>query len=314
MDVKAKKELIKVRKAVKRKLQMLKESMVGQNLLLQQAYQPITKSLLHLKSELGEEIKKELKPEVVNWSKVDIPASSTPIKIRKLDPSNAPATILQGPPSFLREESVYEVDPRRDDSEFEQLKKAYIDYINSSRFGEYLEEFDPLPRDYIEGIIKDYEGDRFNTDVVNPRLDKVRYEWDTNKFFIGDSEIDFDGSDVVIDGKFKYTGTVGLYEQLFKLSSEYPTSIKERRDYADILKRTGAVYNLRQQTTKPSKGGGLSLLTYNEKPIEYKYFDDVNELCDRLKLLVASQQAGNTNHENEMQSILEELRESNIIE
>lgn len=43
--------------------------------------------------------------------------------------------------------------------------------------------------------------------------------------------------------------------------------------------------------------------------IVYEYFDDPNELCERLRLLTASRAAGNTNHAQEINSIVEELRE-----
>lgn len=58
------------------------------------------------------------------------------------------------------------------------------------------------------------------------------------------------------------------------------------------------------------KGGMLHL---SNKPIDYIYYDDPNELVDRLKLLVASQLAGHTGHGNEIISIEEELREAKII-
>lgn len=45
----------------------------------------------------------------------------------------------------------------------------------------------------------------------------------------------------------------------------------------------------------------------------YTYWDDPNELVDRLRILLASQSAGHTGHENEMISIVEELREAKII-
>lgn len=42
---------------------------------------------------------------------------------------------------------------------------------------------------------------------------------------------------------------------------------------------------------------------------EYIYFDDPNELVDRLRLLYGSQEAGNNGHKNEINSIIEELLE-----
>lgn len=51
----------------------------------------------------------------------------------------------------------------------------------------------------------------------------------------------------------------------------------------------------------------------NENKPNYIYWDDPNELVDRLRLLMASQAAGHTNHNNEIISIIEELREAKII-
>lgn len=58
----------------------------------------------------------------------------------------------------------------------------------------------------------------------------------------------------------------------------------------------------------PSSGSGMW-----EGQSIYEYWDDPNELVDRLRLLHASTMAGHTGHENEMQSIIEELREADII-
>jgi hypothetical protein len=52
----------------------------------------------------------------------------------------------------------------------------------------------------------------------------------------------------------------------------------------------------------------------SNKPIDYVYWNDPNKLVNRLKLLVASQSAGHTSHSNEIVSVVEELREANIIE
>lgn len=49
-----------------------------------------------------------------------------------------------------------------------------------------------------------------------------------------------------------------------------------------------------------------------DKPI-FEYWNDPNELVDRLRLLIASTNAGHEGHENEIESIIEELREENII-
>lgn len=50
-----------------------------------------------------------------------------------------------------------------------------------------------------------------------------------------------------------------------------------------------------------------------EKQNIYEYWDNPNELVERHRLLYASANAGHTGHENEMLSIIEELREAGII-
>jgi len=54
-------------------------------------------------------------------------------------------------------------------------------------------------------------------------------------------------------------------------------------------------------------------MTLNDNVIDYVYWDDPNELVDRLRLLEALCQAGHNAHDNKMLSIIEELREAGII-
>lgn len=66
-------------------------------------------------------------------------------------------------------------------------------------------------------------------------------------------------------------------------------------------------------------GAGIKPIDFNFIPynvknrIVYEYFDDPNELCDRLRLLISSKMAGNSNHMQEINSIVEELRELKCI-
>jgi len=65
------------------------------------------------------------------------------------------------------------------------------------------------------------------------------------------------------------------------------------------------------------KGKGMlphTMLVSRGHKTDYVYWDDPNELVDRLQLLAASYQAGNKSHTNEIMSMLEELREAGLIE
>lgn len=55
------------------------------------------------------------------------------------------------------------------------------------------------------------------------------------------------------------------------------------------------------------KGVEKTFIPYTEN-IVYEYYDDPNELVDRLILLLSSKSAGNSNHDQEINSIVEELR------
>lgn len=87
------------------------------------------------------------------------------------------------------------------------------------------------------------------------------------------------------------------------------------------VEKVGGSGNMAAKRRLPSKkrgaGGkkllqGKSFIPYNSN-IVYEYYDDPNELCDWMRLLKSSQTAGNTNHTQEINSILEELYERKII-
>lgn len=71
--------------------------------------------------------------------------------------------------------------------------------------------------------------------------------------------------------------------------------------------------NFPEKLTKLKTGGYLPELKKYKSNTDYVYWDDPNELIERLKLLIASRNAGNDNHDNEIVSIIEELREAGII-
>ena len=54
-------------------------------------------------------------------------------------------------------------------------------------------------------------------------------------------------------------------------------------------------------------------MTLNKNKIDYIHWDDPNELVDRLRLLEALRQAGHNVNNNEILSIIEELREAGLI-
>ncbi|XP_044575219.1 uncharacterized protein LOC123259025 [Cotesia glomerata] len=151
------------------------------------------------------------------------------------------------------------------------------------------------------------------------------------ELYIGDSNISFANDTVTVKGK-NYPITQGLLELLFKKSPQDALVTQDdKKKYLDIVQRT----NTHRKNYDPSKsiykdssvkynkyitdfvikhGGQLpKFMIARKAPMDYVYWDDPNELVDRLKLLMASQAAGNPSHTNEIMSIIEELREAGVI-
>lgn len=153
-----------------------------------------------------------------------------------------------------------------------------------------------------------------------------------NGFHIGDCKVQFAGDELLIDSGDNFKLTKGLLELLF-MKSPNKTHISEhdKSVYKNIIlsthahkKRYAPDGSVRSKEKKFKNviadiinfktGRGLpNYLTLNDKKIDYVYWNNANELVERLRLLIASREAGNQSHSNEIISILEELREAGII-
>lgn len=168
-----------------------------------------------------------------------------------------------------------------------------------------------------------------------------------NNLMIGNKVIKLSNIDSMTDtlclisvGNRQYELTKGLKELLFEKSPDLKLiSETDKITYKDILEYTNVhkrEFSHKGQikgdrSTKYSKiikplfcsshidetetkiGSGLPKLKDNKMFTDFVYWDDPNELIERLKLLIASKEAGNNNHNNEIISIIEELREAGII-
>ena len=119
----------------------------------------------------------------------------------------------------------------------------------------------------------------------------------------------------------KYTHTIKPILQ--KIQRENEERQKQRDKQLRLIRQapTGQAPQGHGFQNNKVKGGHLEPLKVNlnykeftNNKFDYVYWDDPNELVDRLKVLVASSEAGNNSHNNEILSIVEELREAGIIE
>lgn len=103
--------------------------------------------------------------------------------------------------------------------------------------------------------------------------------------------------------------------ELLQLPYYNPASLHQRIFAKPMRRQTRSISlsGLNANTT----GRGMIDLTkkeFHNNSNNFVYWNDANELVSRLRLLVSSVSAGHTGHNNEILSIIEELREENIIE
>jgi hypothetical protein len=157
-----------------------------------------------------------------------------------------------------------------------------------------------------------------------------------NYWKLGDSVIDLDEGAIVVKNK-RFLYTPGFFELIFmKAPNNDLITNEDMKRYKDILeitsvhrkrdgsvktnkgfKYTNIISNLfppKTNTVASKRGKGIHFMNLlGDAKIDYRHWNDVNELVDRLRLLVMSKRAGHTGHDNEITAIVEELREAGAI-
>ncbi|XP_072743255.1 uncharacterized protein [Anoplolepis gracilipes] len=217
----------------------------------------------------------------------------------------------------------------------DEKEEAKDEELQTPEVQETLREyFGPLGQKYLGAL---FSGDK------NHEIDHVYgvYFDRKNELRLGNKQFNINKDDSIIIDDVRYIGTPGLYELIFKRipDDELYTRGDDLEKYKSILLVTNAhrrdydaqghlkgnrgykykhiIAPLMSLESKNTKfGGEISMpraMTLTNNMIDYVHWDDPNELVDRLRLLNASRQAGHNAHDNEIQSIIEELREAGII-
>lgn len=184
--------------------------------------------------------------------------------------------------------------------------------------------------------------DRYQTRALNNPTYFNIYQMN-RKSYIGNDEVKINNTQLTIKDKV-YSKTPGLMDLLMMMKPVSYTQ-KDLDTYKKIIVDTSChklnfdpnqriVRNLSEkyksiiQGLFPlQKGGGIDkricankflqsqfMIADKRKNNTYTYWDNPNELVERLRLLIASQSAGHTGHTNEIISIIEELKEAKIIQ
>ncbi|KYN02979.1 hypothetical protein ALC62_06184 [Cyphomyrmex costatus] len=192
--------------------------------------------------------------------------------------------------------------------------------------------YGPLGQRYLKAVLSGKKA--VNIDVV------YGVYFSDEGTMLGDKRITLNkNDDIIIDGQ-RYDRTPGLYELIFmKFPNESICTDDDVQTYKSILLITNAYrrgHNAGNQVlgNKGHKykniiaplvlskkvGTGIKekldlpcAMSLTDNKIDYVHWDDPNKLVDRFRLLEASRQAGHNGHDNEILSIIEELREAGLI-
>lgn len=310
------KDLIKTRQDLKRKFHSLKQGESDTKIFFEKTFSPITKPLNKIVSESDSKIKIE-KYEDDEHENRPI-KSSTPIKKnnrkklkneKKLLFKNADSSEEE---RFFSESSDLDLDEKQDIT-LENLENSKIN--NNSTFTEQLSMLEQ------NGKLDTLYGPHKNSDA---------------SWRFGDSALVLSNEKIHIGNK-SYLITPGLYQLLFYKNPQHydrseldiyerilldTNALRRNFDSNEQIKGTRAAKytNIIKKFLEKNKSKssvksheGFSLMNLNRQKTNYVFWDDPNELVSRLRLLIASKNAGNNNHNNEIISLIEELKEANII-
>lgn len=233
----------------------------------------------------------------------------------------------------LKEEPKLEMDDETPDDEvldetittpvgFRGLKRSALDVSSIANA-----TLPPPKRHEPLGMIEEQMSGPNADHTYGPRWDPER-----DSYFLGTQPLSSREGRLKI-GEHDFNATEGLLELIFKRNpSESDVTDADRDMYERVIKLTGL--NRRDHGTGSLLGGnsrkyqnvikpladrsggrtGGGLLRYEPSTkVRYRFYDDPDEICDRLRLLVGERRAGNDGVNGEILSIVEELRELGVI-
>lgn len=331
-------EIDRTRASIRKKHRALKTGKMEDEIALEKHFRPIVEPLKRIveSTERGEDKPLETTGEFVVKKKREreddkFAMGTTPQawKKQRTDRLNAtsdspPARPIEPRKLFEREEEEEDVfeTTRDDDDDSSSSVRQTLQTLHS--------QLGSLGRKYVDAF---YSDDR--------NIDKTFGVYFKNDgLMLGDKRFDINMDDSMIIDGVRYVGTPGLYELIFaKFPNDAVYTEDDKQIYKSILLTTNA-HRRNHSALNPimgnrghkykeiiaplvsgvnKKGAGVtkvpssSFMKLSDNKIDYVHWDDPNELVDRLKLLDASQRAGNNAHDNEIKSIVEELCEAGLI-
>lgn len=318
-DMELLEKLSKMRKVIRKKYQALKTGKMRAENILEETLKPITEPLGQISKKIKMEVPEHAMPIKHEQIKDDFNTPS-PFKPAEAGVSSTPATL----------DTTTRIDASSTPLSSRQRRKLQRSQVEEDSANESFtpgKQFSNTTN--LHKSLTDIFGSPLNPKEIDSKYG-IRYDSGTDSLKIGNASITIDDKTLRFKDK-TYHLTPGLYKLIIlRDPKSHMYTEEDLRVYGEILSYTNAYRrnydpNRQVQAGRSTKykniiknlityHSGKSLMNLPKENIDYIYWNDPNELVDRLRLLIASQQAGNTNHNNEIAAIIEELREADIIE
>ncbi|CAG9759838.1 unnamed protein product [Ceutorhynchus assimilis] len=278
------------RKAVRDKFQALKLASSTAQLELEKAYRPITQPLKEFITDIGKaepltfKEEEEFNPKEEFSTPKSSYKTSTPTREKTRKSGKTPILPFEQPSFF--DMSINRLPSAREVASIREMPLTKRDASNKRRSTPGLYEllFKKEPVGYKKADLDNY------MDILT-RTNAYRRNNNPNEQVQGNSSV-------------KYV--IGPY--LYKKGITKSKTIIPR----PVFEKPVAPYRAAKKTGVARIGKGL-ILKRNKKSTDYAYWDNVNELVNRLRILLASKTAGHNGHRNEIISFIEELKEAKVI-
>lgn len=312
-EMELKQSLVKTRNAIRKKFQDLHnvKQMISER--ISEVYKPIIDPIKKISDD---KIKED--PEKVE---------STPIKKELKNESDS---IFRTAPAYRRKLFATS-EKKHNSSAFDEMQTDSTADVIKQKIHEHSKQYSSADKDNVFGI-RTQHGELYmgkHPITVKTDDDQMSYFVKNKKFPVTTGLSDL----LLMNNPPYYTNQdLDTYKDMLTLTSAHKknynangiirrpkSSVKYAKIISNLFPEKGNTKNVggkgmqwrqRQQMKKPQ----TAYKTFNRTSVyDYKYWDNPNELVDRLRLLVSSQAAGHTGHNNEIIAIIEELREAKII-
>lgn len=291
--------------SVRRKAQALKLGLSERDKYLEETFKPIVDPL----KKLNEKIQ----------SKNEIESIKNEVTTTGSPEDDTTETYTESDKSIQESEDSQDAEEEKDED-----TSLTTSPTNVSILSEDIAEKGPLTRKYLMKMLHNApKSNRYH--VFGARLEK-------DGIHIGNSRIVIDNLDHITIKDQTFKGTKGLFELIFSVHPlKYTkadlnvfkqicilTSLHRKAYSANTpihrsksMKYKRIISKLFTSIRGKKRGKGMAMKSVNDTNVIY--YNDVNKLVDRMRLLYESMQAGHTGLDNEMVALTEELKRSGYV-